>query len=137
MQKMMYSSTGLEVAGMSTLTKKSLIAVALFIVGLNCSSAESVQSPKGAEVFSSSAIIAAPPSKTVKIGWSFPINLETPDLVFKVYHSTDLGVPINRWALLTNIPGTNRAADLAADQPREFFVVTASNYLGESGFATQ
>ncbi|HEY9510756.1 MAG TPA: hypothetical protein VIV82_12925, partial [Verrucomicrobiae bacterium] len=76
-----------------------------------------------------------PPTKTITIGWSYPVNFETPDLVFKVYSSTNLNLPLNDWSLMTNIPGSCRSAILAADKPQEFFLMTASNYLGESDFA--
>lgn len=136
MQKLKTQTTGMEVAGFATLFKKSFLAVVLLTAGLQCSEAAGVQSPKGAEQYGSAAMIAVP-SKKVRIGWSFPVAFETSDLVFKVYHSTDLRVPVNQWPLWTNIPGSNRFAEVSADQVQEFFVVTASNYLGESGFATQ
>ncbi|MBC8097316.1 MAG: hypothetical protein H7Y43_16040 [Akkermansiaceae bacterium] len=99
--------------------------------------AEPLHSPKGAEVFGppQQVILVPPPRKTVTIGWSFPVNFETSDLVFKVYSTTNLTFRLNEWSLMTNVPGTLRETVLPADQPRAFFVVTASNYLGESEFA--
>jgi hypothetical protein len=115
--------------------KKSSFAIIVSIVALQSAHAESLQSPKGAEVFQ--AAIVVPPQKTIRISWSYPANWETPDLIFKVYHSPDLHVAIRQWALLTNIPGSVRNADLPANQTQGFFVMTASNYLGESSFATR
>lgn len=82
-------------------------------------------------------VIPVPPKKTVTIGWSYPVHMETPDLVFKVYHSTDLRLPLREWVLLTNVPGNCRSTIVNANQPQEFFLMTASNYLGESNFATR
>lgn len=116
---------------------KCLLVLSLLIAGSRASAAESIQSPKGAEVFGDpQPVIVVPPSKTVRIGWSYPVNFETPDLVFKVYHATNLNLNPRQWALLTNIPGNFRSATLAADQAQEFFLMTASNYLGESDFGT-
>jgi hypothetical protein len=42
---------------------------------------------------------------------------------------------VRYWPLLTNVPGTARSVTVPMDQPREFFTLTASNYLGESRFA--
>jgi hypothetical protein len=111
----------------AVLTLATLLAAAQMLV------AAPLHSPKGAEVFASSAV----PMKTVRIGWSYPLHFETPDLIFKVYHSTDLTISPVRWALLTNLPGYMRFVDLPAEKRQEFFVVTASNYLGESGFASR
>lgn len=108
---------------------KSLAVIAI-LSGLSSVQAAILQSPKGAE----QQIIVVPPKKTVTIGWSYPVNFETPDLVFKIYHSTNLSIAMTQWDLMTNIPGNLRSAVLPADQPQEFFVMTASNYLGESGY---
>lgn len=116
--------------------RMALAAVALFAMWIQSADA-AVQSPKGSEVFGTQEVISAPPSKTVTIGWTYPVQLETPDLVFKVYQSTNLGLPIREWALLTNIPGSSRTAILGADHPQQFFLMTASNSLGESDFATR
>lgn len=112
----------------------ALVLTAL-TAALHSAHADQFQSPKGAEIFGPQPIIVAPPSKTITIGWSYPVNFETPDLVFKVYASTNLNMPLNDWALLTNIPGNCRSAILSADKPQEFFLMTASNYLGESNYA--
>ena len=116
-------------------TLKALFAATFLVAGIQSTHAQSLQSPKGAEVFQ--AIVLPPPQKTVRIAWSYPVNFETPDLVFKVYHATNLNVPFRQWELLTNIPGALRSATLVAEQSQEFFVMTASNYLGESDFSTQ
>ena len=74
--------------------------------------------------------------KSVRILWTYAVAMQTPDLVFKLYHSTNLGVAVKKWPLLTNVPGTLRSVTVPINQPQEFFILTASNYLGESKFAT-
>ena len=116
---------------------KFLVAIGLMLfAGLQKSRAQGVQSPRGADVFGQSTIsVILPPAKKVRVSWSFPVNRETPDLIFKLYHSNTLLRPLRNWNLLTNIPGTLRNVDLPAVKAAEFFVMTASNYLGESGFS--
>lgn len=120
----------------SSLLKRCFPALVL-TAAVTGAKAETLSSPKGAEVYGTQAIIGVPSSKTVRIGWSYPVNFETPDLVFKVYHSTNLSMPVREWALLTNIPGYIRSATIRAAQDQEFFVMTASNYLGESKYASE
>jgi hypothetical protein len=81
------------------------------------------------------AVIVLPTSKKVRLTWNFPAFRQTPDLIFKVYHSTNLSASLRLWVLLTNIPGTLRMVDLPAVNTQEFFMLTASNYLGESGYS--
>lgn len=75
-------------------------------------------------------------AKTVTLSWSYPPEAETVDLTFKLYHSLDLAAPLPQWPLLRTIPATERSVVLPAIQSQEFFIVTASNYLGESNFQT-
>lgn len=116
-------------------SSRSLLALVFLFSGWVGSAGATLQSPKGEEVFGSQAIIVVP-KKTVTIGWSYPVYFETPDLVFKVYHTTNLSQPPQDWALLTNVPGNVRSTVVIAEQQQEFFLLTASNYLGESDFAT-
>jgi hypothetical protein len=44
-------------------------------------------------------------------------------------------VPPGDWAVMTNVPGNLRSAVIVAEQSQEFFMLTASNFLGESKFA--
>ena len=97
-------------------------------------------SPRGADLFSrepTALAVTVTASKTVRLEWDFPVSLETPDLIFKVYHSATLDRPRPLWGLVTNVPGTLRSIELTADRPVEFFGLTASNYLGESRWATR
>jgi hypothetical protein len=81
------------------------------------------------------AAIVNPPARTVTITWSYPLGLETPDLVFNLYHAFTLTAAPTHWPLLRVIPGWQRSATLNADHPQEFFALTASNQFGESTFA--
>lgn len=85
----------------------------------------------------SAAIVNPPAPKTITLTWSYPSALETPDLVFNLYHTYTLTDSPTHWPLLLVIPGTERSASLVADQPQEFFALTASNQFGESDFATR
>jgi hypothetical protein len=116
------------------------IKIVLFMVVLAaCSSSQAAitVSPRGAVLFGDPSAIINPPSKKVQLQWRFPASLQTPDMVFKVYRSTNLAIPLKQWALLTNLPATVRMVELPADEARGFFTLTASNYLGESGYATR
>jgi hypothetical protein len=123
--------------GFITTRAKCLLALAAVLSGLSSvQAAGNVQSPRGGETFGTLAV-PAPSGKTVQLSWQFPAARQTPDLVFKVYQSTSLGLPLRLWSVLTNLPGTTRSVDIAADNAQAFFVVTASNFLGESGYATK
>jgi len=114
---------------------KCLWALGIAVCALQASAgAETLQSPRGAETF---AVAPPPTAKKVQLSWQFPASLQTPDLIFKVYHSTNLGVPLRLWAVLTNVPGSSRTVDLLADKAVDFYTLTASNYLGESSYATK
>jgi len=120
-----------------SLRTKILLAIAVCALGLHDSRATQVfQSPRGAEIFGGAPAAVQPPVKTVRILWTYAVAMQTPDLVFKLYHSTNLAVAVKKWPLLTNVPGTLRSVTVPVNQRQEFFILTASNYLGESKFAT-
>src|SRR5262245_54670625 len=83
---------------------KFLLAVGLLLVGLQSSRAaraDTLQSPRGADLFSQATpMVLLPPGKKLRLVWDYPVQRETPDLVFKVYHSTRLGPSFHDWALL-------------------------------------
>ena len=123
----------------STLTR-SLAVLGILVAGLQFSQARPLYSPRAAETFgtlSAAPAAGTPIVKTIRISWSFPIEAQSPDLIFKLYHSTSLAVPVDQWPVLTNIPGTVRSAVIVADKVCEFFALTASNYLGESDFSAK
>ena len=101
--------------------------------------ARAMETPRGHEAFSSTAVpmsIVAP-GKTFRIAWDYPVTRETPDLVFNVYSTSDLSVPMRQWALRTTVPGSARSVQVLADNPQSYFVLTASNSSGESAYATR
>jgi hypothetical protein len=112
---------------------KVLFTLMLLITGIpssRCSAAVAIYSPRGAEVFGGLQTLIVP-VKLVQIQWNFPLNRQTPDMVFKVYSSTTLSQPRKQWSLLTNVPAIYRSLYVPADKPQEFFFVTVSNFLGE------
>ena len=120
--------------------KRLLVAIVALVCGVISACGESLQSPRGREVFGAVGMAAPRPSgaggpRTVLLAWDYPVNLQTPDLIFKIYHSTNALLPLKNWPLLTNVPGTVRTAAIVANRPIEWFVVTASNFLGESGYS--
>jgi hypothetical protein len=71
----------------------------------------------------------------VKLGWNYPTNQLSPDLVFKLYTSTNLTTPLTNWTWIGTTAGANTSM-LAVIQPgAQFFVLTASNFWGESDFS--
>jgi hypothetical protein len=71
-----------------------------------------------------SASLGVPPApKTLVLTWSYP-QMST-SLVFKVYSSTNLAVPIRKWPVYTNV--TTRSCPVQIDSGSRFFAVTASN----------
>lgn len=116
---------------------KLLVASVLSLCG-NPSHAAVLHSPRGEETFNTPlSVVVPPPARTVRIEWEFPPSLETPDLVFVVYRSNNLDVPVAEWNRMTNVPGKLRSVEVSADAASGFFAVTASNFLGESDFATR
>ncbi|HHY85022.1 MAG TPA: hypothetical protein GYA07_05740 [Verrucomicrobia bacterium] len=55
--------------------------------------------------------------------WEYPIS--SPDIVFNVYHTTNLALPKWKWTLVTNVSG--RSCMLIVQPGQHFFTVTASN----------
>lgn len=76
--------------------------------------------------------IAAVGIKPVILEWDYPTVDESPDLVFKLYHSPIASAPLANWVCLTNIPGTNRQVRVNVEAGKNFFYLTASNWWGES-----
>jgi hypothetical protein len=117
---------------------KLLLAVGFLCFGLQSSRADAFLSPRATELFGQmTPMVVLPPGQKIRLVWDFPVSKETPDLIFKVYHSRRIGPSFESWLVLTNVPGNLRSVDLPAIKTLEFFVLTASNYLGESSFATR
>lgn len=83
--------------------------------------------------------LGAPPGvirTNVTLAWDpYPTNQISPDLVLKVYSSTNATAPLSTWPLLTTVNPTNSTVTLPTDAQQRFFVMTASNWWGESFFS--
>ena len=81
------------------------------------------------------ALLAGPPSGKVTLAWDYPTNELTTNLVFKLYHSTNIVAPLGTWTVLTNVVGTNLSVSVVVTPGVNFFAMTASNLWGESDFS--
>lgn len=79
--------------------------------------------------------IAQDPFPSVTLMWDYPEL--TPEIVFNVYQSTSLQVPMENWELVHTTAETKCV--IPATAGAQFFTVTASNIVTgvESGFATK
>ena len=73
--------------------------------------------------------------KSVTFHWEYPAEELTNVLAFKLYSSTDISVPLTNWTVLTNIVGTVTNITIPIQPGKRFFVMTASNWWGESEFS--
>lgn len=95
---------------------------------------------------------ALPPTNDVPVilAFDYPTNDLPAVYAFRIYASTNLSLPVSQWPLLTNcwltnLVITNRSSDASTNvglqislpvQPgARWFVVTASNFWGESPFS--
>ena len=69
----------------------------------------------------------------IKLLWNYNDFEVTDDMIFKIYYTSDLCVPVLQWDIIT-VPGGFRSIVLPTEVGSRFFVMTASNYLGESDF---
>lgn len=85
--------------------------------------------------FSSSAVILPPPSQKVTLSWEYPDA--NPDIVFNVYGTTNLTLPMTQWPLV--VTTTQTSCSLPMQGESFFFVVAASNIVTgmESSFSRQ
>lgn len=81
--------------------------------------------------------IAAIPSgpQTVTLAWDYPAAELGPDLVFIIRHNKDVTTPLDQWAVLTNVAGTNLSVSIQLEPGLRYFTATASNFWGESDFS--
>jgi hypothetical protein len=81
-----------------------------------------------------SAASTIAPARTVTIAWSYPV---ASNIVFNLYSSPDLRLPIHAWPITAVIPGELRTWTVPAIAPAQFFALTASNFVTrqESAFA--
>lgn len=88
------------------------------------------------------AVFAAQPSGNVILGWNYPTNSMSPDLVFQVRGNNNLSGSVTNWPIITNVPGplmttivgTNYACQAQVQiQPGQFyFAIVASNWWGQA-----
>ena len=73
------------------------------------------------------AVIAVilPPTKTIKLTWEYP-QLD-PQIVFKVYQSTNLTIPMEQWIVVTNVTGLSCVLPMNSETC--FYTVVASNIV--------
>lgn len=75
------------------------------------------------------------PIGTVHLGWDYPVDQLSADLVFEIRHSVDLRLPVAQWPVLTNVVGTNLSIPFPMERGQHFFVITVSNSVSGTGFA--
>lgn len=78
---------------------------------------------------------AAMPSGNVVLSWNYPTNELATNLVFKIYGTNLLNSSFSNWPVLTNATGTNLSIPIRIVPGPFFFVMTASNFWGESDFS--
>jgi hypothetical protein len=67
--------------------------------------------------------------------WDYPADELSTDLTFNLYETTNASLPLSAWKRLKNLPGTTLSCTVQVQPGQHFFVLTASNYLGESEFS--
>jgi hypothetical protein len=71
----------------------------------------------------------------VTLAWSYPSNELSTNMVFKLYSTTNTALPMTSWPLVKMIPGPNLTTTFPMQAELRFFVMTASNFWGESTFS--
>lgn len=77
-----------------------------------------------------------PPRDTITLEWNaYPPGAITPELVLKIYSTTNPTLPLSSWPLLATVNPTNTRITLPIDYHQRFYVMTASNWWAESFFS--
>jgi len=71
-------------------------------------------------------------NETVTLTWDYPAADLSPDLTFRIRHSTEADLPFAKWSVLTNVAGTNLSVTLNLEPGQHYFYLTATNWWGES-----
>jgi len=71
----------------------------------------------------------------VTLAWDYPSNELSTNLVFKLYSTTNVALPMTNWPLVKTIVGTNLTTPFPMQPGMRLFVMTASNFWGESTFS--
>jgi len=73
----------------------------------------------------------------ITLSFDFPTNLLSTNVLFKFYSSTTITQPVNQWPLYASVVGTNTSYTFPIDAVagQRWFVMTASNWWGETSFS--
>jgi hypothetical protein len=71
----------------------------------------------------------------ITFSWTFPTQHLSTNVLFKFYSSTNLTLPVTNWPLYATKIGTNTTVTLPIDAQQRWFVLTASNWWGETDFS--
>lgn len=77
-----------------------------------------------------------PPNGHVNLVWGYDTNMLSTNLIFYVYGTTNFSVPVEQWPVVTNVVGTNLSVAMDITPGKNYFVMTASNFWGESGISS-
>ena len=72
---------------------------------------------------------------SVTLAWNYPTNQLSTNLTFKIYSSTNLTLPVTNWPLVQTVAGTNLSVTMPIDGQQRWYVMTSSNWWGESSFS--
>jgi hypothetical protein len=71
----------------------------------------------------------------VTLTWLTNVNTPSPDFIYKLYSTTNLSVSLTNWPIYATFSGTNTGITLPIDSNQRWFVLTASNWWGETFFS--
>jgi hypothetical protein len=75
-----------------------------------------------------------PQPKTVTLVWNYP--QASPDIVFRIYSTTNLAMPLSKWPVYTNLTTTSCVVQVSPGS--RFFTVSASNTVtGSESFSSR
>lgn len=80
----------------------------------------------------------APPGSlrtNITLQIDYPTNQLSTNLVFKIYSTTNLALAVSSWPLEKTFVGTNTTFTLPIIASQRFYVMTSSNWWGESDFS--
>lgn len=82
-------------------------------------------------ILACAVLMAAP--EDISLSWDYPESERT-NVVFRVYSSTNVTIPLSQWKVMTNVTATNFVR-LKVVPGVNYFTMTASNFWGESTFS--
>jgi alpha/beta superfamily hydrolase len=78
------------------------------------------------------ATVAASVSEIVTLAWQHGASGPDPATTYRIYHSTDVALPVAQWAEVAQIAGDQTNHSLNIMPGEHFFVMNASNFWGLS-----